>query len=240
VSAEPTEHKYAVIVSALQHRIEHGTYPVGSLLPSEADLVREFSASRSTVVRALEFLRQRGWLEGRQGKGRVVLGRPAPPLPLVPARLGQLLAAEQADVRLLRVGAVPAPARIAAMLGLPVKARIVARRRLVAGDRGPTALEILYTTTDIARGTGLGLTAPLPDGLIPRLERHGASPGQLAEQLSARAPSTQEALLLQIGRRDCLLSILAVVRDRAARPLIVIDSAVAASRSAVEASYALT
>src|SRR6266511_3694699 len=60
---EVTPPKYVVIINALQGRIEDGTYPAGALLPSEATLTREFAAARPTVVRALEYLRQQGWIE---------------------------------------------------------------------------------------------------------------------------------------------------------------------------------
>lgn len=48
--------KYAQIVTTVQRRIQDGTYPLGGLLPSETQLVREFGASRPTVVRALQVL----------------------------------------------------------------------------------------------------------------------------------------------------------------------------------------
>lgn len=71
-----TPPKYVVIINALQQRINNGTYPPGGRLPSESDLIREFGASRPVVVRALDLLRQDGWIESRQGKGRFALSRP--------------------------------------------------------------------------------------------------------------------------------------------------------------------
>ena len=237
VRIEPGEHKYTVIVNILRSRMEQGTYPTGSLLPSEADLVREFGASRSTVVRALEFLRQTGWLEGHQGKGRMVLGRPAPALPPLPVRIDRMLAAEPVDVTLLRVGPVKAPPRVASALALLARARLVARRRLVAGTEGPAALEVVYAPTDVARGTGLNLAAPLQDGLIASLQRHGTEPHSVVETVSARSPSTRETLLMRIGRRDCVLAVLLVLRDRQDRPLVAIDAMIPAGRSTLEAAF---
>jgi len=237
VRVEPSEHKYAVIVNALRSRMEQGIYPVGSLLPSEADVVREFGASRSTVVRALEFLRQTGWLEGRQGKGRMVLGGPAPALPPLPARIGRMLAAEPVNVTLLRVGPAAAPPRIAGGLALRARTRLVARRRLVAVDGGPATLEVVYASIDVARGTGLNVAAPLRDGLIPSLQRHGLEPHAVIETVSARLPSTRETLLMRIGRRDCVVALLLVLRDRQDRPLVAIDAMIPADQSALEASF---
>jgi len=236
---ESGEHKYAIIVHSLQARIDRGTYPVGSLLPSEAELVREFGASRSTVVRALDYLRQAGWLRSQQGRGRIVLGRPAPPMPPLPERVRRMLGAEHADVTLLRVGPTSASPRMAAALALPPGSRLVARRRLVASDGAPAALEVVYAPVELARHTGLNLSVPLPAGLVPSLLQSGAEPHHVTETLSARTPSVRESLLMHIGRRDCLVALLLVVRTRDNRPLIAIDAVVRTDPSALEAVFPL-
>ena len=236
---ESSEHKYAIIVHSLQARIDRGTYPVGSLLPSEAELVREFGAPRSTVVRALDYLRQAGWLRSQQGRGRIVLGRPAPPMPPLPERVRRMLGAEPADVSLLRVGPTSASPRMAAALALPHRSRLVARRRLVANDGAPAALEVVYAPVELARPTGLNLSIPLPDGLVPSLLRNGAEPHHVTETLSARTPSVRETLLMRIGRRDCLVALLLVLHDRVNRPLIAIDAVVRADQPALEAAFPL-
>src|SRR3984885_3110329 len=69
--------KYAQGVAEIKRRIERGSYPPGSLLPSEHQLVAEFGVSRPTVVKSLGELRQEGWIDTQQGKGSFVRGRPA-------------------------------------------------------------------------------------------------------------------------------------------------------------------
>jgi DNA-binding GntR family transcriptional regulator len=61
------------IALALGDAIEAGVHPVGSLLPTEADLARRHGVSRHTVRDALAELRARGLIESRQGKGSVVV-----------------------------------------------------------------------------------------------------------------------------------------------------------------------
>src|SRR3954451_14781987 len=68
--------KYVRLAQTLQRRIEDGTYPPGTRVPSENQLVQAFGMSRPTVVRALELLKRAGWLESRQGYGTIVRGRP--------------------------------------------------------------------------------------------------------------------------------------------------------------------
>nr|WP_236710699.1 GntR family transcriptional regulator [Streptomyces sp. 150FB] len=60
----------------IQDRIEDGTYPPGSRVPSENQLVQSFGMSWPTVVRALELLNRDGWLESRRASGSIVRGRP--------------------------------------------------------------------------------------------------------------------------------------------------------------------
>ena len=49
--------KYVRLAQTIQRRIEDGTYPPGTRVPSENQLVQSFGMSRPTVVRALELLK---------------------------------------------------------------------------------------------------------------------------------------------------------------------------------------
>ncbi|HVV92973.1 MAG TPA: GntR family transcriptional regulator [Hyphomicrobiales bacterium] len=64
---------YVHIASTLQERIVAGTYPMSSLLPTEADLTEEFATSRNTVREALRLLVERRLVRRRQGAGTVVI-----------------------------------------------------------------------------------------------------------------------------------------------------------------------
>jgi GntR family transcriptional regulator of arabinose operon len=69
--------KYRQVYDALSHQITGGRLGPGDRLPSEADLVRRFGASRITVGRALRDLQAAGLIERRAGSGTFVR-RPAP------------------------------------------------------------------------------------------------------------------------------------------------------------------
>src|SRR5262249_25505758 len=155
--------KYVVIVNAIQERIEGGTYAPGAMLPSESELMREFGASRPIAVRALDLLRQDGWIESHQGKGRFALGRPARE-----SRRGREHAyaslddAETGATRMLSVGELPAPARAATVLDIDPGTPVVARRRLVTVHGiGPVELGTAYLPAELADGTDVGDKAPL-------------------------------------------------------------------------------
>lgn len=58
--------------------IARGRYPVGRLLPTEAELCERFDASRHTVREALRIVTEKGLLVRRRGAGSVVIATAAP------------------------------------------------------------------------------------------------------------------------------------------------------------------
>ena len=63
---------YDIVARTLRDEIVGGVYPIGSLLPTEAELRERFSVSRHTVREALRELREEGLVSSRQGSGTVV------------------------------------------------------------------------------------------------------------------------------------------------------------------------
>src|SRR5687768_13810488 len=68
--------KHQQVYSALRRDIQSGRLVSGDRLPSEADLVRLFGASRITVGRAVRDLQAAGLVERRAGSGTFVRNRP--------------------------------------------------------------------------------------------------------------------------------------------------------------------
>jgi GntR family transcriptional regulator of arabinose operon len=69
-------HKYRQILEKLQDDIASGRYKPGKRLPSEAELVRRFGASRMTVFRAMHELQSMGLVTRRVGSGTFVSSTP--------------------------------------------------------------------------------------------------------------------------------------------------------------------
>lgn len=65
-------HKYREILEKLQDEITSGRYKPGQRLPSEAELVRRYGASRMTVFRAMHELQSLGIVTRRVGSGTFV------------------------------------------------------------------------------------------------------------------------------------------------------------------------
>ena len=69
---------YNEIYRSLRERIAEGRHPVGSFLPSEQNLVKEFSCSRMTVRKAISLLANEGLVQSIKGRGVLVLESSAP------------------------------------------------------------------------------------------------------------------------------------------------------------------
>lgn len=61
--------RYLTLAKTLQDAIQNGTYPIGSLLPTEVDMAGQYGVSRQTVRQAISLLRQQNLLSARKGVG---------------------------------------------------------------------------------------------------------------------------------------------------------------------------
>ncbi|MFD4876039.1 GntR family transcriptional regulator [Streptomyces sp. NPDC058420] len=233
--------KYVRLAQTLQGRIEDGTYAPGTRVPSENQLVQAFGMSRPTVVRALELLKRDGWLESRQGYGTIVRGRPA----VVEQKDRRGSAAltrdeSQAPGRLVDVGRVPVPARVASALGLPKRAKVLMRRFLVEEDGEPVELVSSYFPASLIEGTELESATPLGGGTRAHLEgRKKVRFDHVTERVSARLPERNEAELLEVPDGVPVLSVLVVACDASGQALQVSDVLLPSDRQELEDTYRL-
>jgi GntR family transcriptional regulator len=232
--------KYARIVTALQERMTDGTYRPGDMLPSETALIAEFGASRPIVVRALGILQQDGWISSEHGRGRFV--RRTQPAHARQGAGRDLFRPETgAGVKILDVQTIPAPTRAASALHLDPNRLVLARRRLVTTGAGPIELATLYLQAELAEGTDLTRPRPLrADPLSVVTSARGVEFEFASDRISARYATTDEATLLQIGRREPVLSVLVTAFDTNGTPRIAVDACLATSRLELEDTFPLT
>ncbi|MFH9820640.1 GntR family transcriptional regulator [Streptomyces sp. NPDC017230] len=65
------------IAEEIVRRIEAGTYPPGSRVPSTLEIAQEFDVVNATAAKAMRHVREQGWTRGEVGLGTFV----ADPLP---------------------------------------------------------------------------------------------------------------------------------------------------------------
>ncbi len=64
---------YKKVVHELRDEITGGKYEVGDLLPTEDELIKRFSLSRTTIRSAIGVLEKEGIVSRKQGKGTIVM-----------------------------------------------------------------------------------------------------------------------------------------------------------------------
>jgi GntR family transcriptional regulator len=141
--ADERRTRYQAIADELRARLGSGGLEPGTLLPSEAELSRDFAASRVTIRRALESLRDEGLVDSRQGFGWFVS---ANPLRQSLAHLGTIerqLADEgvSSTRRILDFRFMAAPPRVHGVLAAETVLRV---RRLNLAGQQPFALITVF------------------------------------------------------------------------------------------------
>lgn len=140
--------RYQTIADAVRQELDAGQPPAGGLLPSESDLSARHGASRVTVRRALEVLRDEGRVDSRQGFGWFVRTDPVrQSLGHLGTIEGQLSQQGRHPERLIldhRV--VSAPAEVARELSAQ---RVLRTRRLNLADGQPFALVTVWCSEEL-------------------------------------------------------------------------------------------
>ena len=140
--------RYRAIADDLRRRVTAGEFAAGRTLPSEAELSTSYEASRVTIRKALELLRDEGLVDARQGFGWFAA---VDPLRQSLGRLGTIeaqLAASgvRSERRILSFGFVAAPPRVREVLG---SATVLEVRRVNLADGEPFALVTVWCPEDL-------------------------------------------------------------------------------------------
>ena len=190
--ARASSFRYQEIAGSLRKRIADGEFPGGRLLPSESDLSASYDASRVTVRKALEALREEGLVDSRQGFGWFVA---ADPLRQTLGRLGTI-ESQLADSgviarrKVLDFGYVKAPRHVAAVLGA---GRVLEVRRVNLADGIPFARVTVWVPDDLA--------GELSRATVERSSFYDLLPvevGGATQTIGAAAASQSDADLLEI------------------------------------------
>ena len=220
-----TSQEWRRIHHALGDAIHRGEFADGSCLPSQAELMARFAASRHALRRALQALRQDGMIAGGQGaRSRVIGLRLQLPVStrtrFSAAVEGLGLTGEAALLSARR--RIPAP-RIAGLLGLsrlvPVPVAVIVRS---IGGRPVSISNHHFSPSIVSR------LPPIPAG-NPSITQVFRSLGILDfvrhdSFVSARLPGETEAMQLAIRRSEPVLTVIGQNLTPEGAPLEVSDS----------------
>jgi GntR family transcriptional regulator len=224
--------QFVQIADLLRKRIDDGTYPPGSVLPSEPQLADELGVNRITVNRAVSLLRSAGYVKVRRGSGTTV--RKLPKIhrdaqARYAARTHGTGAGEVEVTRLglqsrtvyIEIGEVTPPARVASTLGLGAdESALIRRRVLYAGDE-PTQAAVSYYPWSIARGTALTEEATGTGGSYSRLADLGYPIERFTEEVNVRMPTDEERGILDLELSEPVFEIWHVAYTTGDRPISV-------------------
>ncbi len=223
--------EYLQIAAELRDGINAGEWPPGTLLPSEPELAGRFGVTRATVNRALSVLRTEGLVRPERGRGTTVNELPVLRREAIARQVRDVREAGQArgafDAELRRLGLtprsdadvdqVPAPAAVAALLGVEEGAPVLGRRRRMYANDAPVQLATSYLPLDIAAGTALAASDPGPGGIYSRLADLGHAPATYTETARVRPPDEDEAQFLRMDPGQRVVTIQRTARTAAGR-----------------------
>lgn len=206
-SGRGTEFRYQAIAESLRERIAAGEFPAGRLLPSESELSAAHDASRVTVRKALDALRDEGLVDSRQGFGWFVA---ADPLRQTLGRLSTIEAQLSAsgltaERKVVDFSFVAANRRVARVLGA---GQVLQVTRVNLADGEPFARVTVWVPADLA--------GELSRSTVERTSFYDSLPvdlGGATQTISAAAVSPEDAELLQVPVGSPVLRAERVTRD---------------------------
>ncbi len=215
---------YYQVESVLREKIISGAYPVGEQLPTESELIEQFSVSRITIRQALSTLSDEGLIERRQGSGTFVSQRKGRKRRLegvvhVTGSLDELIEMGlETPVKLLEKNQVETDARQAALLQVKPGTPIFMLKRLRLFEGVPHSLIINYLPVEI--GEKLSEAELNSGAILQSIENKlGYQLYEARQQIRAELADPYVAELLNVRVGSALLSIERTVYTEAAKPI---------------------
>jgi GntR family transcriptional regulator len=217
--------RYEEIAGDLRRRLAGGEFSASRLLPSEAELGAAYAASRVTVRKALDRLRDEGLVSSRQGRG----WQPAmDPLRQTLGRLGtieaQLSDAGIASTRqVIDFGFIAAPAHVRKILGVK---RVLEVRRINLADNEPFARVTVWCAERLGRNLSLADVERASFYELLDVELGGAT-----QTIAAAGATKSDAHLLNIAVDSPVLLCSRVTNGVDGQPLLLSEHVFPARRT---------
>ncbi|MFB6848368.1 GntR family transcriptional regulator [Streptomyces sp. NPDC056373] len=238
----PEQPPYLRIADRLRQRIAEHEWMPGDRLPSRAQIAQEYEVGDNVVRRAQELLISQGVLEGRAGSGTYV-AEPRQRVRVVrssareqpdgsPFRSDMKAVGRQGDWESRTDAKVPAPAEIAARLGIAEGALCVRTAYEFLADGRPVQLSTSWEPYDVTAGTLVVLPEGGPHagvGVVNRMAEIGINVSHAVEQPEPRQATTEEASLLGIQKGALVTHIRRTYYSDQGRPVETADIVVPAA-----------
>ena len=140
------EQLYYQLYNILFEKIVNGIYPLGSLIPAESELMKQYHVSRATARKSMEMLANDGMVNKKRGYGTVVVSNTPN---TSPKRVVSYTRKNNADhvtpiKRMIDKRIIAAPKEIAIKLHLPDESKLFQLKRVRCAGERPFYVEINY------------------------------------------------------------------------------------------------
>ncbi|HEX4984069.1 MAG TPA: GntR family transcriptional regulator [Ilumatobacteraceae bacterium] len=215
--------RYQEIADELRRRLRSAS--AGSVLPSESELSTEFEASRVTVRRALETIRDEGLIAARQGFGWFVATEPVrqrlETLGTIEAQLEE--SGKRAERRVLEFAFVSPPAHVRELLDTDEVLRV---KRVNLADGEPFAVVTVWCPAALGRRLSRDDVERKPFYELLDVELRGAT-----QTIGADSAEPPDATLLGVQVGAPVLRCRRVTTDLTGRPILVSEHLFPAHRT---------
>jgi GntR family transcriptional regulator len=219
---------YHRIYMILREGILNGTYQIGEILPSEAELMSRFTVSRITARRALDELSDEGLVARTRGRGTQVSPRAitnfggAPIVAGIEGLMANLsIIGRQTNVQVFEFGYVEAPDLVSNEMGVAPREIVQRAVRVRSLDGEPFSLSTTYVLESIGRTFDQSELAVVP--MIDLIARSGTTIGYVSQSISATIADDVSAERLRVQPGSPLLKLRRVFYDNGDRPVYFAD-----------------
>ena len=209
--------RYKRVAQALLAEISGGRYPVGSRIPTEAELEARFGVSRHTVRAAIRYLRELGLVTARAGIGTTVRANSVPQKAVLSMNsVAELLQfTKNTRLELVSESAIAADAKLATMLGCAAGETWLRFQMLRSLARMREPIGAVYVWVRPEFGAIAEDFKSRPSSMISLLERRfGVALSELQQDISPALLPADLARLLKVRPRTPALRILRHYYDR--------------------------
>jgi GntR family transcriptional regulator len=215
--------RYQEIADVLRGRVRSAS--AGSVLPSESELSTEFAASRVTVRRALETIRDEGLIAARQGFGWFVATEPVrqrlETLGTIEAQLEE--SGKHAERKVLEFAFVSPPSHVRDLLDTDEVLRV---KRVNLADGEPFAVVTVWCPAALGRRLSRDDVERKPFYELLDVELRGAT-----QTIGADSAEPPDAALLGVQVGTPVLRCRRVTTDLTGRPILVSEHLFPAHRT---------
>lgn len=195
------------VYKEIKSQIVDKKYKVGTILPPEPSLEKEFGVSRTTVRKAVDMLVRDGFITVKQGFGTQVISRKAIQNLNRFTSISESLESEgkKIGLRSCYIERTAAPEEIAALLGVKPGTPVICLHRIKTSDDMPISICCNYILEQLVPGLE-------SKGEIPHLyrylnETYGIMYNRSHDMISACNATFEQSQLLAIEPKTALLSV---------------------------------